>query len=132
MKASPPVAASPPVDPRIYLAAERTLLAWVRTSVSLMGFGLIVAKLRWLLEGLGVAAPTRALRQIELSGRLGLVLVLLGVAVLAAAATRHFLYVRALDRLGPGAPVRRNFGVIVACVLAVTGLVLAVILGTVD
>ena len=31
-------------DPRVYLAAERTFLAWVRTSVSLMGFGFVIAR----------------------------------------------------------------------------------------
>ena len=37
--------ASRPVDdPRVYLAAERTFLAWVRTSVSLMGFGFVIAR----------------------------------------------------------------------------------------
>lgn len=114
------------MDPRIYLAAERTLLAWVRTGVSLMGFGLIVAKLRLLLAGLPISLPAETSRQLAVSGRLGLLLVLLGVLVLVASAGRHFLYVRALDRLGTDAPVRRNFGVVIAAILALAGVVLAV------
>ena len=32
------------LDPRIYFAAERTLLAWVRTGLAMMGFGFVVAR----------------------------------------------------------------------------------------
>ncbi len=31
-------------DPRIYMAAERTFLAWVRTGIAFMGFGFVVAR----------------------------------------------------------------------------------------
>jgi putative membrane protein len=31
-------------DPRVYWAAERTLLAWVRTGLAAMGLGLVTAK----------------------------------------------------------------------------------------
>ena len=30
-------------DPRVRFAAERTLLAWMRTGLALMGFGFVVA-----------------------------------------------------------------------------------------
>jgi uncharacterized membrane protein YidH (DUF202 family) len=31
-------------DPRVYFAAERTLLAWVRTGIAIMAFGFVVAR----------------------------------------------------------------------------------------
>src|SRR5471030_843463 len=31
-------------DPRIYMAAERTFLAWLRTGIACMGFGFVVAR----------------------------------------------------------------------------------------
>ena len=33
---------TPPDDPRVRFAAERTLLAWVRTGLAMMGFGFVV------------------------------------------------------------------------------------------
>ena len=32
-----------------HLANERTFLAWVRTSIALMGFGVVIARLRFTL-----------------------------------------------------------------------------------
>ena len=31
-------------DPRVFFAAERTLLAWVRTALALVGLGFVVAR----------------------------------------------------------------------------------------
>ncbi len=31
-------------DPRVFFAAERTFLAWIRTGLALMGFGFVVAR----------------------------------------------------------------------------------------
>jgi putative membrane protein len=44
-------ASVPQVDLRILQANERTLLAWVRTGLALMGFGFVVARISpWLSE----------------------------------------------------------------------------------
>ena len=31
-------------DPRVYFAAERTMLAWLRTGIAVMAFGFVVAR----------------------------------------------------------------------------------------
>ncbi|MGD1984715.1 MAG: DUF202 domain-containing protein [Chromatiaceae bacterium] len=40
-------------DPRVFFAAERTLLAWNRTSVSLMAFGFVIERFGLFLENSG-------------------------------------------------------------------------------
>ncbi|MGH7858716.1 MAG: YidH family protein [Candidatus Binatia bacterium] len=84
-------------DPRVYMAAERTFLAWIRTGVALMGFGFIVARFGLFLRE--IAAPDRAPlpRGSGSSIYIGLGLIALGVVVNVAAGLRHRRYVEALD-----------------------------------
>ena len=51
-------------DPRIYFAAERTFLAWIRTGLALMGFGFVVARFGLFLRQLGNSTdlPIKTLR----------------------------------------------------------------------
>lgn len=74
-------------DPRVFFAAERTLLAWNRTSLALMAFGFVIERF-----GLFVAilTPQHAQSlQRGLSFWTGLAFVLLG-AMVAASSTLQF------------------------------------------
>ena len=45
------------IDPRVLYAAERTLLAWIRTGLALMDFGFVVARFSLFLRDLTGARP---------------------------------------------------------------------------
>lgn len=43
-----------PLDPRVYLAVERTFLAWIRTAVAFLAFGVAIEKFDFFIKSLGV------------------------------------------------------------------------------
>jgi putative membrane protein len=114
-----------PGDPRVAMAAERTLLAWVRTGLAMMGFGFVVARFGFFLREL--AATTGR----EVSGGrgpslwLGVALVLLGVCAMIVAAVQNHRYTSALAARKTVAPPTSLFGLLVAGVLALLGLAMA-------
>ncbi len=122
MSAAPP----PTVDPRVRLAAERTLLAWIRTGLAMMGFGFVVARFALWLRVLAVATPGAApLPRHHLSVWFGTTLVLLGVVTTSVAAVRHRRYVRALaaGETDPDRPASVVIGL--AAILAAVGVAMA-------
>ncbi len=69
---------------REHLANERTYLAWLRTGISLMGFGVVIAKLRYLFPGADIQASTGILHAAEI----GLVFSGIGVLVVIVSVWR--------------------------------------------
>ncbi len=121
-------AGDPPVerDPRVYFAAERTMLAWVRTGIAMMGFGFVVARFGLFLSELaaaGVAGGNVAdPRSPGLSLWAGTSLVVLGVWVNLAAAVRHFRFRREFDRGEPFVTPRGLMMIVLSVLLAVVGI----------
>lgn len=108
-----------PVDPNLRLAAERTLLAWIRTGLALMGFGFVVARFGLFLREM--AAIGHVANPPGWSHWVGMILVLIGVLVHLLAAAE---YSQLLRRLGQGVAnpfPRRSLGVAVSIVLAMIG-----------
>jgi len=85
-------------DPRVYLALERTLLAWIRTSLAMMGFGFVVARFGLFLRELSVERLGAPVQPNGISTSLGIGLVMLGVLVSAASVIRYVQLAHKFDR----------------------------------
>jgi inner membrane protein YidH len=111
-----------------YLAAERTLLAWIRTGLALMGFGFVVARFGLFLQQLQAMERAPAERSYGLSLWFGTALIAVGVIVNAFAGWHHLRLVRELDR-GEADHSRPSLqAVAVAFFLALVGLAMAIYL----
>ncbi|MDY6898972.1 MAG: DUF202 domain-containing protein [Cyanobacteriota bacterium] len=85
---------------REHLANERTFLAWLRTSISLIGFGLAIARFSLFLRQIQstTAGQTVKNNSIFNSENLGLCLVIVGIIVIALAAWRYNRVFRQIER----------------------------------
>ena len=110
-------------DPRVYFAAERTFLAWVRTGVALMGFGFVVARFGLFLRELQMPQQQAVPHNPRFSLWIGVSLVVIGVAVNISAVIRQGQLIEQLKR-GEW-EVRRQSRVGIAIVITLTGVGLA-------
>jgi uncharacterized protein (DUF302 family)/uncharacterized membrane protein YidH (DUF202 family) len=81
-----------------YLAAERTLLAWIRTGLALMGFGFVVARFGLFLQQLQIAQHAPFVQSYGQSLWFGTALIGAGVAVNLFSGWHHLRLIRILDR----------------------------------
>lgn len=115
----------PPPDPRIYFAAERTLLAWLRTGLTVIGLGFVVARFGLLLRVLADQSQG-AYEQARSgpSGALGVLFVLIGTIAVLGATVQHRRFIATLPPSELPPAYSRTFALLLSGVVGLLGLLL--------
>ena len=100
------------------LAAERTLMAWIRTALSMISFGFTIYKFLQVIDDQS-AIP---IQHPNAPRNVGLVLTGLGTFVVIVACIQHWSYVKNLRMDEPYKPWDLSF--VVACLIAILGALL--------
>jgi putative membrane protein len=118
-------------DPRVFFAAERTLLAWIRTGLTIMAFGFVVARFGLFLALIAAQRPgptSHVDPTPHFSSIVGIVLVVLGSLSILFSAAQHRSYVASLPPVDLPPSYSRAFPLVVAVLLGILGLAVAVYL----
>jgi putative membrane protein len=76
--------------PADHLANERTFLAWIRTSIALMGFGFVIVKFGLFLRQIAIALDEKVPERPKgYSAEIGVVMVMLGALMALLAFMRY-------------------------------------------
>jgi len=103
---------------RTRMASERTLMAWVRTALSMIGFGFTIYKFLQVVQEQSTLPVLRP----QAPRNLGLMLVGIGTFAVIIACVQHWQYVR---KLRPDQPYKPwDLAFIVACLIALLGLLM--------
>jgi putative membrane protein len=117
-------------ETQVRLAAERNLLAWVRTGLSMIALGFVVAKFGLFLRELAKATKSEAPSGVAVSNGIGAMFVALGVVTCALAAAQQFRFLGLLRRGDPYPAPRWSLAIVLTIILALLGLgILVYLLG---
>lgn len=111
-------------DPRIYLAAERTFLAWIRTALALLAFGFVVARFAALVRAGNLSVTDGDTRWLWV----GVTLIVAGIATGVVASIRHERYVRAIDEGNFRTVFRSRLAHTIVAMLTVLGIWILILL----
>jgi putative membrane protein len=103
---------------RTRMSADQTLMSWMRTSVSMIGFGFTIFQFFVFLQKSGYVVGTFDMRGPR---NFGLVLVGLGTLLITLAISEHFLYLRSLNKR-MGQPLQPSTALVASLIIIIMGI----------
>jgi putative membrane protein len=113
-------------DPRVLFAAERTLLAWNRTSISLMAFGFLIERFGLFLEIVG--REEIKVFQRHISFIVGLAFILLASFIAFTSIQQHRRVLKTLKPTEVPAGYNLHLGLVTNVFVGILGILLCVYL----
>lgn len=116
-------------DPRVFFAAERTLLAWLRTGLTIIAIGFMISRFGLFLQLISLQATESkaAIHVLEspIAAALGIAFVIIGSLAITSASIQHMRFVKSLseNQLPPG--YSSKSAAVLALLIALLGVVLA-------
>lgn len=113
-------------DPRVFFAAERTMLAWLRTGLTIIAIGFLVSRFGLFVQLFSAQAPALAHQNtIAISSILGVCFVVVGSLAIATAAIQHRRFVATLSASSLPTAYSSTLAVLLSVFIALLGIVLA-------
>jgi putative membrane protein len=113
-------------DPRVFFAAERTLLAWLRAGLTIIAIGFVVARFGLFVQLLSLQSQTNPSgTSSSMSAGLGITFVVVGSLAILIAAVQHRRFVATLSPTALPPAYSRNIAVALSLVVAALGITLA-------
>ena len=114
-------------DPRVFFAAERTLLAWNRTSLTLMAFGFVIERFGLFMR---LLLPQQAGHHVErgISFWVGIAFIVLGAYSATTATVQYRKVLKTLKPVEVPDGYSVNGGVITNLIVAFLGVALTIYL----
>lgn len=110
-------------DPRVFFAAERTLLAWLRTGLTVIALGFVVARFGLFVQIMTLQLPGHAaVTHSHLSAGLGIASVIVGSLAIVAAAGQHSRFIATLSPTDLPPAYSRFFALALSLVVAALGI----------
>jgi putative membrane protein len=113
-------------DPRVFFAAERTLLAWLRTGITIIALGFVVSRFGLFVQLLATQLQGHAAAvHSSLPSVLGTAFVIAGTSTILVAALQHRRFVATLPRADLPRGYSPTFAILLSLLIGVLGIVLA-------